>query len=644
MSENKYEVVEVSLESVPYKLLIYKIKISDIDDKLTYFTREGGLIYKSLYEEFLISICVSNIHNFLAHLTNINVSADQLSDVRAELVAEIIVLNSKLHPENLIINNNQVVKMKTGKTPKGATVLSNNKRWSEDIKVDNLANNTKNLDSSKVKNVQDLKPQLVQRFWDRIKRYVTIKQFSPGSELVIMSGRHFSAKASFYQYVVTICVEDIEDLFLRLDRSGLPQRVSPPTLVEELYTMCIDVNPFLDFHIYTDSMPYMPDDIPPDDYIDPFQSLGAEHGNPEDILSEALGKKKNTRLFRDVPKETLLGMSDKIKERVVGQDEAIDMLSEAVQRASVGLKDPERPIGAFVFTGYTGVGKTYTAKILAEALTGSRYNMVSIDCSEYSADHEYAKLIGAPSGYIGHDQGGLLTNAIKKHPFSVVLFDEIEKASDKVHQLLLQIMDESRLTDGRGQKVSFRDVLIIMTSNLGVEETQAVSKTIGFGDAAKLTKEKRVKAVTAALKKKFKPEFINRITAMVNFDKLNEESYKHIVRLELEKLKVNLRLNNTAYSKLSVEFDESLVNYIYKEGIDEKFGARPLVRTIEEKISTPMAKKLLTEDIDCANTIATVAVKRNKVIIGTECLLTTDEPPFYMTAEGNRTKLVKYKD
>jgi len=634
MSENKYEVVEVSLKSIPYKLLIYKIKVSDINDKLTYFTREGGLIHRTLYEEFLISISVSNIHDFLAYLTNSNVNAEHLIKIREELVSRILELNPKLLPTNLVINSNQVLKFKGEKLKKGEISLTDNKMWNEEVRPDNLANNTKKIDRSKIKNVQDLKPRLIQKFWDRINQYVTVKQFEPGSEIIIMGGRRFSTKAAFYQYVVTICVEDIEDLFLRLDSSGLPKRVSPQALVEELYVLCIEVNPFLDYNIYADNMTGVPEDAAPEDYVDPFQSLGAEQGTNEDILAEALGKKKKTRLFRDVSRETLLEMPNKIKERVVGQDEAIDILSESIQRASVGLKDPERPIGAFVFTGYTGVGKTYTAKILSEVLTGSRYNIVSIDCSEYSADHEYAKLIGAPSGYIGHDQGGLLTNAIKKHPFSVVLFDEIEKASDKVHQLLLQIMDEARLTDGRGQKVPFRDVIIIMTSNLGVKETQAVSKTIGFGDVAKLTKDKRVKAVKEALKKKFKPEFINRITAMVNFDPLTKGNYKHIIKLELEKLKTNLRLNNTPYSKLSVEFDDSLVNYIYKEGIDEKLGARPLVRTIEKKISTPIAKKLLTEDIDCDNTLATISVKRNKVIIGTECLMTTDEPPFYMTA-GN---------
>jgi len=633
MSE-KYEVVEITLKSMPYKLLIYKIKESDIDDKLTYFTREGGLIHKSLYEEFLISISVSNIPSFLTHLTNSNIRPDQLFEIRNELVSEILKLNPKLLPTNIIINDNQVVKMRSGKLKYGEILLSDNKLWNEDLKLDNLVNNAKKIDKSKVKNVQDLAPRFIQKFWDRINQYVTIKQFDPGSELVIMSGRRFKSKAAFCQYIVTICVEDIEDLFLRLDRSGLPSRVSPSDLVKELYNMCIEVNPFLDYNIYSDGIQDTTD-IPVEDYIDPFQSLGAEHGDPQDILSEALNKKKSTKLFRDVKKETLLELDDKIKEKVIGQDEAIDTITEAIQRASVGLKDPERPIGAFVFTGYTGVGKTYTAKVLSEVLTGSKYNMVTVDCSEYSADHEYAKLIGAPHGYIGHDQGGVLTNAIKKNPFSIVLFDEIEKASDKVHQLLLQIMDEARLTDGKGQKIPFRDTVIIMTSNLGVKETQAVSKTIGFGNVSELTKDKRVKAVKEALKKKFKPEFINRITAMVNFGPLSAGDYKRIIRLELEKLKTNLRLNNTPYSKLSVEFDDSLINYIYKEGIDEKLGARPLVRTIEKKISTPLSKKLLMEDIDCANTLATVSVKRNKIIINTECVASTDDPPFYMTAGGN---------
>jgi len=304
----------------------------------------------------------------------------------------------------------------------------------------------------------------------------------------------------------------------------------------------------------------------------------------------------------------------------------------SIQRASVGLKDPEQPIGSFIFTGYTGVGKTYAAKILAEELIGSRHGIVIVDCSEYASEHEYAKLIGAPGGYIGHENGGYLTNAIKKNPFSVVLFDEVEKANDRVHQLMLQIMDEARLTDGRGQQVSFRDTIVIMTSNLGVKEVQNVSKTIGFGDAAKLTKEKRVNAVKAALKKKFKPEFLNRITCMVNFDVLTKKDYMRIIKLELEKLKKNLKVNRTEYSKLDVTFDKTLYNYIYTAGIDEKFGARPLKRAIEREVSTPLAKKLLEDNVDCSNTKVTVSAKNGKVVIDVTYTTKVDAPPFYMEA------------
>ncbi len=193
-------------------------------------------------------------------------------------------------------------------------------------------------------------------------------------------------------------------------------------------------------------------------------------------------------------------------------------------------------------------------------------------------------------------------------------------------------MEESRLTDGKGQKVSFKDAIIIMTSNLGVKEIQQVSKTIGFGDAAKLTKEKRVQAVKAALKKKFKPEFLNRITGMVNFDPLTKRDYLRIIRLELDKLKQYLKLNRTPYSKINMVFNKSLHNYIYKVGIDEKYGARPLKRAIEREISTPLARKLLKESTDYANTKITVSAKKGKVTIVSESIAKIDDPPFYMEA------------
>jgi ATP-dependent protease Clp ATPase subunit len=636
MSEN-YNAIQVYLETVPYNLLIFQIPETDIIDKLTYFTREKGLISMSLYHDFIIATFVSNINQFLQHLQQKGTDKEQLVEIRSEVVDKILEINPKLIPSNLIINPNNVLKIKTGPKQSNEKLLTENDFWQKDFyKDDNKVLGgvkTNELDKSAIKNVKDLPFIKIQRFWRRIGQYVTIKQFEPGSELVILADRNFSARASFEQYVVTICVEEIEDLFMRLDRIGLPNRVSPPILIHELYEICRKANPFLDFDVYKDNSD---NDIPDeyDDSVDPFEAFqSAAQNSPEDMLSEAL-KKKKIKIFRDVNKKKLLDLGTNMKKKIMGQDKPIDDLVDAIQRASVGLRDPEQPIGSFIFTGYTGVGKTYTAKILADDLIGSRNNLVVVDCSEYSADHEYAKLIGAPSGYIGHEQGGYLTNAVKKNPFSVILFDEVEKASDRVHQLMLQIMDEARLTDGRGQKVSFRDTIVIMTSNLGVKEVQDVSKTIGFGDVSTLTKTKRVDAVTEALKKKFKPEFLNRVTCIVDFDVLTKKDYMRIIKLELEKLKRNLKLNRTSYSKLNIAFDKTLSNHIYKAGIDEKFGARPLKRAIEREVSTPLAKRLLRENIDCANAKVTVLAKKGEVIVDIVDATKIDAPPFYMGA-GN---------
>jgi len=641
MADN-YEVIQVFLESVPYNLLIYKIPEEELNDKLTYFTREKGLIPQSLFHDFLIANCISNIHDFLEHLQTNRPELDKLVSIREEMVDKVMELNPSLIPSNLIINTNKVVKVKEGQKKDNEILLTENELWKNDLYKDNLNiatdNNKKELDLSKVKNVQDLGYSLTEKFWRRIGRYVSFKKFEPGSEVVILGDRSFNTRTAFEQYVVTICVEEVEDLFLQLDKLGLPNRVSPHILIHELYEICRNINPFLDYDNYKDTMdPDEFNDMAEDDQaIDPFEAIQGAGATPQDILSKKLKDKKRTKLFRDVPKEKLLKLGDSIKKHVIGQDQAIDDLMDAIQRASVGLKDPDRPIGSFIFTGYTGVGKTYTAKILAEQLIGSRRNVVSVDCSEYSADHEYAKLIGAPSGYIGHEHGGFLTNALKRDPFSIVLFDEIEKASDKVHQLLLQVMDEARLTDGKGNSVSFRDAIVIMTSNLGVNELQNIAKTIGFGNVSEITNEKRNSALKAALKKKFKPEFINRISCIVNFNELTKKDYLRIIKLEIEKLKRNLRLNRTPYSKLDIKFDRTLYNFIYKTGIDSKFGARPLQRAIEKEISTPLARELLRADFDVKTTKVIVKSYKGKVKIEMEKREPkAEDPPFYMEAGSN---------
>ena len=530
----KYTVKSVQLKTVKYEVMIYQLPVGELDDKLTYFTRERGLIPKSLYDDFLIATCIANVGPLLQHLQQKGTDLKQLSVIRQELVSNVVEVNPKLSPDNLVINKNHVVKLKNGKDA-GFIDLKENEFWERDVYQDGtvlneMHKNRGKLDSDVIKNIGELPYDVIQKFWRRINQYISIKQFEPGSELTILANRTFSSRLSFEQYVVTMCIEEIEDLFLVLDKMGLPNRMDHYTIIHELYSICREVNPFLDYEACDSII-----DNSDEGVVDPFESFQKAGANESD--DSVQGAVTNTKMFRDVPTKIILELSDKMKKKVIGQESALEDLSAAIQRASVGLKDPEQPIGSFIFTGYTGVGKTYTAKILAEELVGSRRNLITIDCSEYTADHEYAKLIGAPSGYIGHEQGGYLTNAIKKNPFSIVLFDEIEKASEKVHQLMLQVMDEARLTDGKGNRVSFRDAIIVMTSNLGVKETQKVGKSIGFGNVADITPEKQKKAVTEALKKKFKPEFLNRITCMINFNALSKKDYLKIIKLELNKLK-----------------------------------------------------------------------------------------------------------
>lgn len=633
MSDNdKYNVKQAYLETASYNLLILQIPENEIDDKLTYLSREKGLIAKSLYDDFLIATCIANINPFLQHLNQKGTDLSKLNEIRAEIIEKILKVNKKLDPKNLILNKNHVVKLKKGKVDKKeeSILLIKNEFWNKDVykeSEENEKSGTK-LDKSKIKNIKDLKYTTVQKFWKRIQQYITVKQFHEDDAGSILSERSFDTRSAFEQYVITICIDEIEDLFLRLDKLGLPQRVDALKLIHELYELCKACNPFLDFDVYKTSESDYENDA------DPFASFHrtAEAGFEESLLD----KKKKIKLFRHIEKPLLLDLENKIKERVIGQDEAIYDLVDAIQRSSVGLKEPEQPIGSFVFTGYTGCGKTYTAKILAEELVGGPKSIVTIDCSEYTADHEYAKLIGAPSGYIGHEQGGYLTNAIKKNPFSVILFDEIEKASEKVHQLLLQIMEEARLTDGKGHHVSFRDTIIIMTSNIGVEEVEDISKTIGFGNVSEVTAKKQGGAIKEALKKKFKPEFLNRITSIINFNSLNKKSYLNIIKLELNKLRKNLKLNNTGYSNLKLKFDGSLYNFIYDKGVDEKFGARPLKRTIEKEISTPLARKLLNENVDGYSKV-NIYIKDDELKIDIEQDSKIVDPPFYMMA-GSENK------
>jgi ATP-dependent protease Clp ATPase subunit len=643
MPNDEYKIHTKSLEEVDFTILIIEYPRDDIEDKLTYLSKEKGNINKNHFEDFVIAHATANINQLLSHINSLLLIPPDLMRVRSEILDAIYEVNPLFNPEKLIINNNHVIKVRKANRIKNTEKpLTGLKNWESSYYEGKTFNDTtdstvdkakaakkKSSGNKKGKDPNTLPYTETKQWWRRINQYIKVKQFNPEDAENILKNRYFHNRTSFATFIVSVCVIDFEELFNMLDNMGIPKKVAPPVLIHELYELCRTANGFLTF----DNAQTLAE-ADPNSIGNAYESPSVD-GHPKthtagQSMRDYASKRKGRTSFKEVPKEDLLKLADNMKIFIVGQDAAVDKLAEAVQRASVGLKDPAKPIGSFLFAGRTGVGKTLATKVLADELIKGRDNMVTIDCSEYSADHEYAKLIGSPAGYIGHEQGGMLTNAIAKNPFSIVVFDEIEKASHKVHELLLQVLEEGRLTDGKGNTVSFKDAIIIMTSNVGVSEVDGIKNTVGFGDVAKVTDDKKDKAIKEALKKKFKPEFLNRIDEMVFFKNLTKKDYMRIIDIELYKLVDNLKSNDTEYKTLELKFKKPVGSLVYKEGIDEKYGARPLKRCIESIISTPLAKELLSSKTD-PRAIINVDVYKGKIKF--EIKEKVDVPPFYMTDE-----------
>ncbi len=322
--------------------------------------------------------------------------------------------------------------------------------------------------------------------------------------------------------------------------------------------------------------------------------LSKEEVDEEDI-AEVIARWTGIPLSKllEGEKQKLLHLDEELQKRVVGQDEAVDAVAEAVLRSRSGLADPNRPIGSFIFLGPTGVGKTELARALAEYLFDDDRALIRIDMSEYQEKHTVARLLGAPPGYVGYEEGGQLTEAVRRHPYSVILFDEIEKAHHDVFNVLLQILDDGRLTDGQGHTVDFRNTIVIMTSNIGSHRILEFRGALGGAEEAVMRA-----TVMEELRAHFRPEFLNRVDEIIVFHALSEEQLMEIVDIQLGRLRARL-----AERRITLVLDEDAKRHLVKAGYDPNYGARPLKRTIQKELETPLGRKILAGDVRDGDTV-----------------------------------------
>ena len=320
-----------------------------------------------------------------------------------------------------------------------------------------------------------------------------------------------------------------------------------------------------------------------------------KRGIPDELIYEVVSNMTKipvSKLNLD-EKNTLVNLESSLSSTVIGQEEAVSKISKSIRRNRVGIKDPNRPIGSFIFLGSTGVGKTFLAKQLAKEIFGSEDNLIRVDMSEYQEKHTISRLIGSPPGYVGHEEGGQLTEQVKNKPYSVILFDEVEKANKDIFSTLLQMLDDGHLTDGLGRKINFKNCLIIMTSNLGVKKLQDFGAGVGFKTNSEAVKEEHKRDILKKeLSKFFAPEFLNRIDDVIIFNSLRKENIDKIVKIEIDVL-----IKRLTKMKYNFTYDSSIIDLISKVGFDETYGARPLKRAIQDKIEDLISEKILLSEV-----------------------------------------------
>jgi ATP-dependent Clp protease ATP-binding subunit ClpC len=327
-----------------------------------------------------------------------------------------------------------------------------------------------------------------------------------------------------------------------------------------------------------------------------LELLSSKRGIPEDLIYEVVSNMTKipvSKLNVD-EKNSLVSLESSLNLKVIGQEEAVSKISKSIRRNRIGIKDPNRPIGSFIFLGSTGVGKTFLAKQLAKEIFGSEDSLIRVDMSEYQEKHTISRLIGSPPGYVGHEEGGQLTEQVKNKPYSVILFDEIEKANKDIFSTLLQMLDDGHITDSLGRKINFKNCLIIMTSNIGVKKLQDFGTGVGFKSniSETIQEEHKRDVLKKELSKFFAPEFLNRIDDVIIFNSLKKDHVDKIVKLEIDKLIERLKS-----MKYNFTYENSVTEKISEVGFDEQFGARPIKRAIQDKIEDLISEKILTGDV-----------------------------------------------
>jgi hypothetical protein len=597
-------VVSYTIEAI--NKVIYIIKFSEVQIKLLIdlLSEKGFMITRAEFGDFLISQCVFDADGVIK---SIKEAGADINTCIFDILKECIEVNPGLHPKSSIFINHEG-KLVTSSEEDEYPPLISNDCWSFPYKA------IKYSDRNLMTPEELLKEGYKIVNWPGQNMHISIKVIDDAETKMLSGFRSKITPLNYRKLICFYCVGNYHYVAELLKSTGLDENL----IIRELYQNILAFNTKLLINSNTGSLPldvdsglHLHDSIENMflSTIEEFlasQEENEEEENDEDdvkVLSPQRGRrKKNVEKvqkisFNDVRVKDIISLGEKIKTRVFGQDKAIDAVVSAIKRAKAGLREPGQPIVTSIFTGPTGTGKTLTTKIIAESLIRDKNALLRLDCSEYGLEHEVAKLIGSPNGYIGYEDGGILTNKMIAYPFCVVLFDEIEKAHPKFYDILLQIFDEGRLTDNHGRTVSFEQAIIIMTSNLGSGEISKIKgNSLGFVHHRHTSEDREKKidsAVNIRLKKHFKPEFLNRIDEVVVFKSLEKTECEQIVKHELGKLRKRLLKNNKR-----VLFESSVVSFLVEKGFSPEYGARPLLRTIKSQVSDILAEKILSGELD----------------------------------------------